>query len=112
MMKLPLPRCQYRFDSADHLLHPKVVRAWRTASNRPILWRSDFAFLSHKLLVEVEGGIWINGGHNRGKIYSDNCLKYSAASVLGYSALRCTPDHISDGIAIRMLEAWFKEREK
>jgi len=69
----PLPKKQYLF-------HPERK------------WRFDFAWPDLKIAIECEGGIFINGGHNRGKIYSSNCEKYNQATVLGWRILRYPPN--------------------
>ena len=51
-------------------------------------WRFDFAWPAARVAVEMEGGIWIGGGHTRGLIYAGNCEKYNAAAVLGWRLLR------------------------
>jgi len=53
-------------------------------------WRFDFALPNQKVAIEFEGGIFMNGGHNRGIIYASNCEKYNAAVLLGWKVLRYT----------------------
>lgn len=55
-------------------------------------WRFDFAWPDLKIAIECEGGIFVNGGHNRGKIYSSNCEKYNQAVILGWRLLRYPPN--------------------
>lgn len=57
-------------------------------------WPFDFAWPASKLAVEIEGGIWVNGGHNRGKKYTADCEKYNAAVLRGWRVLRYTTDDL------------------
>lgn len=57
-------------------------------------WRFDFAWLDQKVALEVEGGIWIGGGHNRGKGFAKDIEKYNEAVRLGWRVLRCQPKEI------------------
>ncbi len=66
-------------------------------------WRSDFALLREKLLVEIEGGIWLRkGAHNTGVAITRDCEKYNAAALLGWAVMRFTTDMVRNG------EAWKK----
>lgn len=63
--------------------------------------------------IEFEGGTWVNGGHNRGKIYADNCEKYNAAACMGWTVLRYTTDMVQN--QPRLIEKdlqYVKERGK
>lgn len=64
------------------------------------LWRFDYAWPSYKIAVEVEGGIWTQGRHTRGKGVLGDMQKYNAAAVLGWRLLRCTPDQL-DGLGMQ-----------
>ena len=66
-------------------------------------WRSDFLIVGHKLLVEVEGGIWSNGRHTRGKGYQEDIYKYNAAVTLGYQVLRFSTADVKSGGAIKAI---------
>ena len=68
-------------------------------------WRFDFAFPEIMVAVEIEGGIWINGGHNRGKIYSMNMEKYNAAAEAGWIVLRYEPKKIDFEQVKRTIDA-------
>ena len=59
-------------------------------------WRFDWAFPRWKVAVEVEGGVFVRGGHNRGAYYTDNCRKYNAAASMGWLVFRFTPDMLQD----------------
>jgi hypothetical protein len=67
-------------------------------------WRFDVAFVEKKVAVEVEGGHWVNGRHNRGAGFAADCIKYSQAAVLGWRVLRFTTDQVKSGMALRMLQ--------
>lgn len=67
-------------------------------------WRFDFAWPAHKVAVEVEGGGYVNGRHNRGGGFEADCEKYNAAALLGWIVLRVTPRQVDDGRALRWIE--------
>lgn len=50
--------------------------------------RFDFAWPEQKLAVEIEGGVWINGGHSRGSGYIKNLEKYNIATEQEWAILR------------------------
>ena len=71
-------------------------------------WRFDFVVLDgfkinlqdkieikksaqkHKLAIEIEGGIFVNGRHNRPSGYVNDMLKYNEAVINGWRVLRYT----------------------
>jgi very-short-patch-repair endonuclease len=81
---------------------PVPAREFRFAPDRR--WRFDFAWPEIKLAVEVEGGIWTNGRHNRGKGMEADMTKYNRATVLGWRVLRVSGGMVTSGEAIRMIE--------
>lgn len=68
-------------------------------------WRSDFAFPDHKLLIEVDGGEWINGAHNRGAGKARDNEKDHAAIAMGYRVLHFTGSQVRSGYAAREIAA-------
>lgn len=83
--KLPKPEQEFRF-------HPDRK------------WRFDFAWPDHKVAVEVEGGVFAGGRHNRGSGFVEDTVKYSAAAELGWCVLRYTEKHILNGEAVQQIE--------
>ena len=61
------------------------------------MWRLDFAWPDKKLALEIEGGIWIQGAHTRGKHFLSDCEKYNTATLLGWRVLRCAREHVNNG---------------
>lgn len=95
---LPLPKLEYRFDPSRK-------------------WAADFAWPEYKLLLEVEGGLWLatstgrSKGHAHPKRYLADIEKYNKAALLGWRLLRYTPAMVKDGTAVTDLMAFF-EQEK
>lgn len=54
-------------------------------------WRFDYAIPSHKIAIEVEGGVWNNGRHTRGKGFLNDMEKYNSATLMGWRLFRVTP---------------------
>lgn len=71
-------------------------------------WRADFHISNTKLLIEVEGGIWSNGRHTRGKGYLGDMEKYNAATMMGFQVLRFSTEQVTSGFAIKQIEGLVK----
>lgn len=65
-------------------------------------WRLDF--VSGKVAIECEGGIYVNGGHNRGAAMEDQFEKYAEALLAGYTVFRVSARQIRSGQALKWLE--------
>ena len=72
---LPLPETEHRFDPTRR-------------------WRFDYYWPDTMVALEVEGGVWINGGHTRGSGFVKNMEKYNTAAMLGIAVLRCLPKEV------------------
>ena len=84
---------------------PPPEREYRFAP--PRRWRFDFAFPDLRLAIEVEGGTWVSGRHNRGAGFERDCEKYNTAVTLGWRVLRFTRGMIDDGLALEQLQEFF-----
>ena len=74
-------------------------------------WRCDFS-LNGGVLVEVEGGAYVQGRHVRGKGFEADMEKYNAAAELGYTVLRFTPRMINDGSALEQIRRILSKKEE
>lgn len=81
---LPAPEQEYRFDD-----------------NRR--WRFDFAWPDCRLGVEVNGGEWSEGRHNRGGGMADDYEKLNAAVIAGWRVLQFTGSQVRDGSAVNTI---------
>jgi very-short-patch-repair endonuclease len=72
-------------------------------------WRFDFAHVTLKLAVEIEGGHWTGGRHVRPLGFQEDCRKYNAAALLGWTVLRFTANMLESGEAILAVEQWLKQ---
>lgn len=62
-------------------------------------WRMDFAWPELNLAVEIEGGVWGMGRHNRPKGFIADTEKYNRAAQLGWTVFRFTGKSIKSGEA-------------
>lgn len=69
-----------------------IVKEYRFHPTRR--WRFDYAIPSHKIAIEVEGGVWIQGRHTRGSGFIKDMEKYNAAAALGWRLIRVTPQNL------------------
>ncbi|RWT34356.1 hypothetical protein [Aeromonas caviae] len=65
-------------------------------------WRLDFAWPTRMIAVEIHGGIHSGGRHTRGKGFVEDRAKMNEATLLGWTVLEVTPEHIKSG----QLRAW------
>jgi very-short-patch-repair endonuclease len=69
----------------------KFVRQFRPFKERR--FACDFYLPDYNIIIEVEGGQWINGRHQRGTGYKNDIEKYNMITLAGYKILRLTTDH-------------------
>jgi very-short-patch-repair endonuclease len=74
-------------------------------------WRFDFAWVERKIALEVEGGIWVNGAHNRGAHFESDAEKYNAATMRGWRVFRYTGGMIESGMMENDLRKLFGIQE-
>ena len=67
---------------------PTPIREHRFAP--PRRWRFDLCWPEQMLAVEVNGGAWINGRHNRATGQRTDNEKHNAAAAGGWCVLRYT----------------------
>lgn len=72
-------------------------------------FRADFFCPGLSLIVEVNGGQWINGRHNRGgKGYEDDLMKINLAQASGFHVMQFTYEMLERGNHFKMLEKYCK----
>jgi len=84
-------------------------------------WRFDFAWIDqgprNRVALEVEGIVYpkqgereyrAGGRHASIRGLREDIEKYLAAAELGWTVIRCLPEHIDNGRALSVMEAWFQ----
>ena len=66
-------------------------------------FRFDFAWPLSKVVVEIDGGVFVKGAHTRGVGYEKDCEKQNLAVAQGWKYFRLTP-----GMLKRDAEQWIK----
>ena len=69
----------------------RYVRQYKPIKDRR--FSCDFYLPDYNVVIEIEGGQWINGRHQRGTGYKNDIEKYNLITLLGYKILRLTTDH-------------------
>lgn len=67
---------------------PELEREFRFHVERK--WRADFAHIKSRTLIEIEGGLWIQGRHNRPQGFAADAEKYLEAALADWRVLRLT----------------------
>ena len=76
-------------------------------------WKFDFATIGkapcgRPVAFEIEGLTppWVKSRHTTNDGYREDCLKYSAAAMLGWFVVRITPDQIQPAYLEEIREAF------
>lgn len=67
-------------------------------------WRFDYAIPSHKIALEVEGGVWTGGRHTSPKGFLGDIEKYNTATLLGWRVFRTTPDALLTSDTLKLIK--------
>ena len=94
------------YAALDILGIEKPVPEYRFCKSRR--WKFDFCFVKAQLALEIEGGVWTNGRHTRGSGFIKDMEKYHQANLLGFKLLRVTPEQLDNGVAVGLIEQYFK----
>lgn len=80
---------------------------WDTKTKR----RADFALMAvsgQVWLVEVDGGLFVNGGHTRGAARERDYERDAEAMMLGFRVLRVSPRQVKQGKALLWIQKLLK----
>lgn len=79
------------------LLAPELPPPERHKTFHPTRkWQVDFLWREERLVVEVEGGQFIRGRHQRPLGFAEDCTKYNELTRMGIRLLRFTTSHFDD----------------
>jgi very-short-patch-repair endonuclease len=67
-------------------------------------WRFDFAWPDNLVALEIDGGLYVNGGHNRGSKIIDEHDKLNEAAIMGWTVLRVDPKKVRSGEALQLIK--------
>lgn len=84
----------------------KYQREYKAIEGRRFRW--DFAIEHLKILLEVQGGIWVKGGHSSGSGIERDTEKLNLATVRGWSVLQVVRKQIEDGRALGWVQELIK----
>ena len=72
-------------------------------------YRADFTWPDHRLLVEVEGGLWIGGKHAIALHEQRRQRRRCYAQALGWSIVEVSPPDVRSGVACDLIERWLTD---
>ena len=75
-------------------------------------WRFDYALPTLKIAIEIEGGVFTNGRHTRGKGYLNDMEKYNMAAELGWTLLRYTPTQLNESKTYEQIQRVIKTKQQ
>jgi len=105
-------RLRFRDKHSPSRLEHRFMLLWKALDGPPLerefrfdpvrRWRADFAHLPSRTLIEIEGGIWISGRHNRAAGFVADMEKYLEAALAGWSVIRLADAHLETGLITRL----------
>lgn len=76
----------------DSMNGPPLTEEYRFHKKR--MWRADYACVEARVLIEIEGGVWIRGRHLRPQGFVADAEKYNTATLEGWAVIRLPPSFI------------------
>ena len=92
--------------SFDVLGIPLATPEYRFHPSRK--WRVDWAWLPEKIALEIEGGTWLYGRHNRAPGFLRDMEKYRELAIAGWRVIRVTPQELDSGLAAELIRRTFE----
>ena len=80
---------------------PEPIREYRAIKGRK--FRFDFAWLEHRLLVEVNGGTYTKGAHSTGQGIRRDYEKCNLATLAGWRVLSFDAQAVRSGEAVEQV---------
>lgn len=70
-------------------------------------WRFDYAIPEHRIAIEIDGGVWLEGGgrHNRASGWIKDQEKLNAAAAQGWRVLHLTPQQQYSNYALETIKS-------
>jgi very-short-patch-repair endonuclease len=92
----------------------KFEGIWKALGGMPLVeehkfhptrkWRFDYSLPAHKIAIEIDGGVYGGGRHNRGSGFINDCEKFNEATALGWYCYRIPTPMVSTGYVAWVLE--------
>lgn len=84
------------------------VREYKAIPGRR--FRFDFAFIQpeHRLLIEVQGGVWNGGAHGRPTGITRDMDKLNQAQIYGWKVLQFDTKMVKSGAALEVVEQFLR----
>jgi len=73
--------------------------------------RADFAWPTCQVCVEVQGGTWTRGAHNRAAGYARDRMLSNRRQLDGWLVLEFTGDHLNENAALPLVRQALQKRE-
>jgi very-short-patch-repair endonuclease len=84
----------------------KLTKEFRFHPTRK--WRFDYCHFDSKVAIEVDGGVFTQGRHTRGKGFIGDMEKLNNAAMLGWSILRFQPSTLLKMATFEMISNTIK----
>lgn len=83
---------------------PVPVPEYRFALPHGRQWRFDWAWPALQVALEIDGGAFVYGRHQRPAGFAEDLVKLNTAALDGWLVLRATPQQVARGEAL----AWVR----
>lgn len=73
-------------------------------------WRFDYAIPAYRIAIEIDGGVWVYGRHNRAEGYIADLQKFNEAAAAGWLVLKFTPQQQFTRYALDLIRRTIESR--